>query len=121
MSLKSVLSGSATAALLTLGALLPQAYAAEEDRALEHARRLLKQTILIDGHNDLPWAIRNYKEAPGDVVAYDLRKRTSDQTDLARLREGGIGAQFWSVYIQGEAGQGYARTQLEQIELALRI
>jgi hypothetical protein len=43
---------------------------------LEHARRLLVDAILFDGHNDLPWAIRTDKKAPGDIVAYDLRKPT---------------------------------------------
>ena len=51
--------------------------------------RLLAGTILIDGHNDLPIAMREYKAAPSDVVAYDLRKRTPGHTDLARLRISG--------------------------------
>ena len=54
-------------------------------------------------------------------AAYDLRKPTSGQTDLARLKLGGVGAQFWSVYIPGETGSGFARTQLEQIDIARRI
>ena len=66
------------------------AKAAEKaDPALAHARELLKKVILIDGHNDLPWAIRNDKQAPGNVEAYDLRGKVPGQTDLARLREGG--------------------------------
>ena len=88
---------------------------------LEHAKRLLASTILMDGHNDLPWAIRNDKKAPGDVVAYDLRKATAGQTDIARLRAGGLGAQFWSVYIPGELKGGFAKTQLEQIDLMRRV
>jgi membrane dipeptidase len=87
---------------------------------LEHARELLRRAILVDGHNDLPWAVRTYKAAPGDVDAYDLRTTTTGQTDLPRLRAGGVGAQFWSVYTPGE-GAGFARNQLEQIELARRI
>ncbi|MFO1456889.1 MAG: dipeptidase [Steroidobacteraceae bacterium] len=94
---------------------------AAEDEALRHARRLLRGTILIDGHNDLPIAVRNYPAAPGDVVAYDLRQRTAGDTDIPRLRAGGLGGQFWSVYIPGEGGGPYARMQLEQIELARRI
>ena len=94
---------------------------ADEDAALTHARKLLQSTILVDGHNDLPWAVRTNKAAPGDVAAYDLRKATSGQTDLARLKLGGVGAQFWSVYIPGETGSGFARTQLEQIDIARRI
>src|SRR5262245_40913514 len=94
---------------------------AADDPALAHARALLKRAILIDGHNDLPWAVRTYAKAPGDVNAYDLRQHTSGQTDLERLRAGGLGAQFWSVYTPGEATGGFARTQLEQIDIARRI
>jgi membrane dipeptidase len=88
---------------------------------LEHARKLLADTILFDGHNDLPWAIRTDKKAPGDIVAYDLRRPTAGQTDIPRLRQGGLGAQFWSVYIPGELKEGMARTQLEQIDLMRRV
>lgn len=94
---------------------------AADDAALAHARKLLRSTILVDGHNDLPWAVRTNKAAPGDVAKYDLRTATPGQTDLARLKLGGVGAQFWSVYIPGEAGKDFARTQLEQIDIARRI
>lgn len=94
---------------------------ASSDAELEHARQLLKETILIDGHNDLPWALRTDEHAQGDVSAYDLNKRTPGHTDLARLREGGVGAQFWSVYVPGDLASGSARTQLEQIDLAKRM
>ena len=85
------------------------------------ARDLLRRHPLIDGHNDLPWTIRQDPEAAGDVDAYDLRRRTPGDTDLERLRAGGIGGQFWSVYVPGELAGGYARTQLEQLELARRM
>jgi membrane dipeptidase len=88
---------------------------------LARARRVLAQTILFDGHNDLPWAIRTDKQAPNDIVAYDLRKPTAGQTDIPRLRAGGVGAQFWSVYIPGELKDHIASTQLEQIDLMRRI
>jgi membrane dipeptidase len=53
------------------------------------------------------------------VDAYDLRTTTSGHTDLARLRAGNVGGQFWSVYLPGEvADSGYARMQLEQIDIA---
>ncbi|HKU17628.1 MAG TPA: dipeptidase [Steroidobacteraceae bacterium] len=94
---------------------------ASDDQALAHARKLLQSAILVDGHNDLPWAIRESKTAPGDVKAYDLRKPTPGDTDLARLKLGGVGAQFWSVYVPGELQSGFARTQLEQIDIARRI
>jgi membrane dipeptidase len=89
--------------------------------ALAHAKELLSTSPLIDGHNDLPWAIREDKNHPRDVDAYDLRKRTPHQTDIARMREGKLGGQFWSVYIPGEVkDSGYARIQLEQIDIARR-
>lgn len=90
------------------------------DPALTHAKELLKKAILIDGHNDLPWAIRTDKKAPAQVELYNLRGKVPGQTDIARLRAGGVGGQFWSVYTPGEAPGGYARTQLEQIDIATR-
>jgi len=88
--------------------------AGREDAALRRARRLLARHPLIDGHNDLAWVIRNAPKAPGDVEAYDLRRRTPGDTDLARLREGRVGGQFWSVYVPGDAkAEGFARLQLE--------
>jgi len=88
--------------------------------ALAHARDLLRRHILIDGHNDLPWEIRN-AEAPGDLAAYDLRRRTPGHTDLRRLRRGGVGGQFWSVYVPGQGDGHFARMQLEQLDLARRM
>lgn len=92
------------------------------DVRIAHARRILREVPLVDGHNDLPWAMRQHANAPLDVDAYDLSKPTPGHTDLARLREGGIGGQFWSVYVPGEvADSGYARVQLEQIDIARRV
>lgn len=112
---------AARAALLLAVLAGPTAAAPAEDPALVHARELLSRVILVDGHNDLPWAVRSDKEHPNDLDAWDLRQPTRGDTDLARLRAGGVGAQFWSVYIPGEAAGNFARTQLEQIELARRI
>jgi membrane dipeptidase len=92
-----------------------------KDPALERANRLLRSTILVDGHNDLPMTIREFKDAPRDVIAYDLRQPTKGDTDIARLRAGGLGAQFWSVYIPGEGSGPYARQQLEQIDIARQV
>jgi len=92
------------------------------DANMARALRVLRAHPVIDGHNDLPWAVRTAKNAPRDVAAYDLRHRTPGFTDLPRLREGMVGGQFWSVYIPGEArDSGYARMQLEQIDIAHRI
>jgi membrane dipeptidase len=102
--------------------LAPPLMAQSPDPALEHARKLLASTPLIDGHNDLPWEIRSNREHPHDVAAYDLRRTTPGHTDLARLAAGQVGGQFWSVYIPGEIkDSGYARVQLEQIDIARRM
>jgi membrane dipeptidase len=95
---------------------------AKPDEALARAKRILAETPLIDGHNDLPWAIRESKAAPHDVRAYDLRRRTPGHTDIERLRQGMVGAQFWSVYIPSESvDEGAARFQLEQIDIARQV
>jgi len=90
---------------------------------MEKALRVLQAVPLVDGHNDLPWYIRNdFKQAPLDVEAYDLRRPTSGNTDLARLQRGMVGGQFWSVYVPGDwRDSGFARVQLEQIDIARRV
>ena len=104
----------ATALFLTAAPL-----AAQDHDAV--ARRVLSTTPLIDGHNDLPWQIRISND-PLDVSAFDLRSRTSLHTDIPRLREGMVGAQFWSIYIPIDAvEEGAAKVQLEQIDIANRL
>src|SRR5688572_18905828 len=99
------------------------AAASQDDAHLARARRILRETPLVDGHNDLPWVIRNDPKAPGDVAAYDLRGRAPapGDTDFPRLAAGQVGAQFWSVYIPADLKGGFARTQLEQIDIARQI
>lgn len=99
-----------------------RASAQQRDANMERALRVLRSTPLVDGHNDLPWAIRESGTRPRDVEAYDLRIRTAGHTDLERLRQGRVGGQFWSVYVPGEAkDSGFARLQLEQIDIARRV
>ena len=117
---RALQTGALAATLLS--PLPSMSLAAQSDPALEHARRLLRSTPLIDGHNDLPWEIREYAGGPRDVDAYDLRKPTPKHTDLARIAAGQLGAQFWSIYIPGEIrDSGYARVQLEQFDIARRM
>ncbi len=85
------------------------------------ARDVLARHPVFDGHNDLAWEIRR-ADPPLDVDGYDLNELTPGHTDLSRLQEGMVGAQFWSVYIPGEAADsGFARMQLEQIDVARRF
>ncbi len=109
--------------LLLLVVVLPLAgQGVPEDAALQRARRLLAERPIIDGHNDLPWEIRVNPQSRMDVSQYDIRGRAPGQTDLPRLRLGGVGAQFWSVYVPGEIkDSGYARVQLEQIDIARQV
>ncbi len=112
------------AALAALLGAVPQSLEAqsqeeEPDPHMEKAIRALSLTPLVDGHNDLPWQIRNYEPAPLDVAAYDISRATGGHTDIPRLREGMVGAQWWSVYIPfGAVEEGAAKTQLEQIDVA---
>lgn len=117
---------AAVAAVLALGiASAPMVSLAQQptqDPDMETAMRVLSSTPLFDGHNDLPWAIRENAAAPRDVIAYDLRGTVAGHTDIARLRSGRVGAQFWSVYVpSASVGDGPARTQLEQIDIAKQV
>ncbi len=122
------------AALVPLALSPAPAVAQARDPNLARAERVLRSTPLVDGHNDLPWRIREDTLHPGDVQAYDLRRATPGMTDLERLRKGRVGAQFWSVYLPGDPSEeifapngrvsgtpGYARVQLEQIDIARQI
>ncbi|MGP4002098.1 dipeptidase [Streptomyces sp. 8N706] len=85
---------------------------------LARARELLAAHPVVDGHNDLPWALR-------EQVRYDIDRRdiATDQsahlhTDLPRMRAGGVGAQFWSVYVRTDlTGDAAVSATLEQIDV----
>ncbi|MFW6089250.1 MAG: dipeptidase, partial [Gemmatimonadota bacterium] len=123
---RRVIDGALVLVAFAIGGLPSAAGAQEAEPAVDttrvaEARALLDRHPVFDGHNDLAWAIRR-AETPLDVEAYDLREPTPGHTDLERLAAGGVGAQFWSVYIPGEiADSGYARVQLEQIDVARRV
>jgi membrane dipeptidase len=92
------------------------------DAALvEHARALHKQVPLIDGHNDYPWALR--ENAARDLDKLDITTpQPTIMTDIPRLRAGGVGGQFWSVYVPAELqGQGAVTATLEQIDIVHRM
>ena len=83
---------------------------------LASARELLASSPLIDGHNDLPWAAR--EQVRYDFEALDLTHRVATtQTDLPRLRDGGVGGQFWSVFVPSTLqGDSAVTATLEQID-----
>ena len=88
---------------------------------LAAARDLLRRVPLVDGHNDLPWAIRaGFGSDP--VLAALTRPVRETQTDLPRLSEGGVAAQFWSVYVPGTlTGDAAVTAVLEQIDIVHRM
>jgi membrane dipeptidase len=81
------------------------------------ARDLLRRFPIMDGHNDLPWVLRENAETSIDTT--DLAAQvTGTHTDLPRLALGEVGAQFWSVYVPAELqGDAAVTTTLEQIDL----
>jgi membrane dipeptidase len=107
--------------------LAPSLALAQAPTAQERARveRILRRTPLVDGHNDLPWEIRD--SHGNQLEAVDLTRDTSRlasplHTDIPRLRRGGVGAQFWSVYVPATL-KGLDATQAvhEQIDLTRRM
>jgi len=109
------------AALLLLVSAPP---AAAQDVA-QRVDRLLSRAPVIDGHNDLAWEIREGHGAK--VEAVDLTRPTDTlpvplQTDIARLRKGHVGAQFWSVYIPADTtGPRAVEMTLEEIDIVRRF
>ncbi len=91
----------------------------------EKARQILRNTPLIDGHNDLPWQYR--KRVGNHVAKIDLSADTSTleppmHTDVGRLRYGHVGAQFWALYLPSSyEGPGAAKVLFEQIDVMRRI
>ena len=85
--------------------------------------RILKRTPLIDGHNDLPWALReDFKLSVEGLESGTDQRKPPLMTDMERMRKGRVGGQFWSVYITGTTlGDEAIRTTLEQIDTAHRL
>src|SRR4051812_12414976 len=102
-----------------LGLVTPVAAADDLPPVSARARAVHDAGLLFDGHNDLPWRLRT----DGDVKfeRLDIGKRLdTGQTDIPRMRQGGVKAQFWSVYIPSEQPHP-ARTVTEQIDLVHRM
>jgi membrane dipeptidase len=95
------------------------------DAQIAEVKQLLREVPLVDGHNDLAWQYR--KRVHDDLNAIDLASDTSKlkppmATDIARLRAGCVGAQFWSVYVPPTlSGAEAVRAVLEQIDLVRQL
>src|SRR5438045_6360758 len=116
-----------TASLLLAAAMLLASPAtAQRIDAQTQARidRILKATPLIDGHNDIAEQLReNYgMKVEGLASGTDRWKPKPLMTDMARLHQGRVGAQFWSVYIPSEVtGDAAIRETIEQIDIVKRM
>jgi len=112
---------SSVAAVLMAGPVLAQS---AEEAGEARARRILEGTPLIDGHNDLPWALRQGHGK--DPYAVDLNTNldasTELHTDIPRLRAGGVGGQFWSVYVPASLSPPDAAVATwEEIDIVRRM
>ncbi len=112
----------ALAALTTPALAQPAPLTAREEARIE---RVLRRAPVIDGHNDLPWELKQNYAA--DPLGVDLTKDTSAlespmHTDIPRLRAGGVGGQFWSVYVPATIkGPAAAIAVQGQIDIARRV
>jgi len=86
----------------------------------ETARELLRDFPVVDGHNDLPWALREQARYDLDALNIATHQNARLHTDLPRMREGGVGAQFWSVYVSCDLPDPVPAT-LEQIDCVRQL
>jgi membrane dipeptidase len=95
---------------------------ASDDRFTERARAILRESPLIDGHNDLAYALRD-RVGGLRTSTVDLRTRLDGiDTDIPRLREGGVGGQFWSVWVPADLPESEALPMaLEQLDIVHRF
>lgn len=92
-----------------------------QDEYLTRAKALHRLVPLVDGHNDLPWRYRTTVQ--NDLQKLNIAQRlSSGHTDIPRLREGGVGAQFWSVYVPVSLqGADAVKATMEQIDVVYRM
>jgi membrane dipeptidase len=121
--MKSLLLLAAAASLLSMPAAAQQIDQAMSPGVQARIDRILKATPLIDGHNDIAEQLQNYGlKVDGLASGTGQWQPKPLMTDMARLHEGRLGAQFWSVYIPSEVtGDAAIRETLEQIDLVKRM
>ncbi|XP_045898488.1 dipeptidase 1 [Micropterus dolomieu] len=91
-----------------------------EDPYMTRALKLMSETPLIDGHNDLPWQL--LKKFNNELNKVDLYKLETTQTNIPKIKEGRLGAQFWSAYVPCDTQYKDAvRQTLEQIDVIHRM
>src|SRR5436305_9533277 len=118
-----MLKNSLLIAVMLLAALPAAALAQPIDpRVQARIDRILKATPLIDGHNDVAEQLReNYAMNIEGLASGTDRREHPLMTDMARLHQGRVGAQFWSVYIPSEVtGDTAIRDTIEQIDVVKR-
>lgn len=117
-----LLSFSAAVCAMTIVSAQQRQPASDTAALLDHARALLKEAPVIDGHNDFPWALREHDPAR-NLDALDIsRSQPGIMTDIPRLKAGGVGGQFWSVYVPTDVKGGEAVTEtLEEIDTVYRM
>jgi membrane dipeptidase len=111
----------------TVVLLLPAALLADEPKRkpivlTDEARAIQKEALLVDGHNDLPWQYREKKDLSFQSI--DIRRpQKALHTDIPRLREGGVGAQFWAAFVPASTRKdgSAVKMTLEQIDVIHRF
>ena len=119
MKATAICAGLILGSALTVSA---QTWSPPPRELIERARRILAETPIIDGHNDIPSKL--LESAGGDPDKADLSKpQPQFHTDFARLKQGGVGAQFWSAYVENDsiAVGGALRQGLREVDMALRF
>lgn len=111
------------AAALLSNAAIPATAQSIDSKTQARINKVLTATPLIDGHNDLPWALRQDFDLSVEGLESGTNSRTPPlMTDMQRMRAGRVGGQFWSVYISGSiTGDEAIRTTIEQIDAARRM
>lgn len=105
-----------------LSAQMPHQYTPPDSAVIRHAIRLLRESPLIDGHNDLPSQL--LEKGAGDLTKMDLAQHRPElHTDIPRLHAGHVGAQFWSAFVDADSVKthGALRQGLRQIDMVHRF
>lgn len=105
---------------LALMALMSNFAVTLAEEHMDRALRLMSETPLIDGHNDLPWQLR--KQFNNELNKVDLNTLNTTHTNIPKIKQGRLGAQFWSAYVPCNSQYKDAvRQTLEQIDVVHRM